>query len=69
MECIELITVKELLDGKVLSMTFRHVQLAPSYIVRAVRILDGAFNKRQPVQKVHNLPHKVDFHRGEYAIL
>ena len=49
---VDLTTVKELLGHKDIKMTLRYAHLAPSHMVKAVDMLDGALNG--VTQKVHN---------------
>ncbi|HDD35677.1 MAG TPA: hypothetical protein ENF30_02630 [Candidatus Desulfofervidus auxilii] len=41
---VDLMTVKELLGHKTISMTTRYAHLAPSHIQKAVAVLDGAIH-------------------------
>ena len=55
MSGIELITIKELLGHKDITMTLRYAHLAPAQKKRAVSILDAALND-STIQKLYNLP-------------
>jgi integrase len=56
MSGVELITIKELLEHKDISMTLRNAHLAPAQKKRAVNILDTALNDSAPstIQKLCN---------------
>lgn len=53
-----LITVKELLGHKTLTMTLRHSHLAPSHKVKAVDILDNVLNEKRIIQEPKEKPTK-----------
>ncbi len=52
---VDLVTVKELLGHKILTMTLRYAHLAPSHKVKALDILDSTLSGNQPtIQKLYN---------------
>ncbi len=51
----DLMTVKDFLGHKTLTMTLRYAHLAPSHKMKAMEVLDGIINGKSSVQKVHNL--------------
>ena len=53
---VDLITIKELLGHKTLTMTLRYAHLAPSHKVKAVDVLDSKINgeKKPTIQKLYN---------------
>ncbi len=51
---VDLTTVSRLLGHKSLTMTLRYAHLAPSHMVKAVDILDGALNGKPTIQKLYN---------------
>jgi site-specific recombinase XerD len=53
---VDLITIKELLGHKSLTMTLRYAHLAPSYKIKAVDMLD--FGNKRSAQKLHNFQKK-----------
>lgn len=51
---VDLTPVSKLLEHKSLTMTLRYAHLAPSNMVKAVDILDGALNRKPTIQKLYN---------------
>jgi len=54
MRGIDLVTVKELLGHKSLTMTLRYSHLAPSHKASAVNVLDGAFSDNEHYADINN---------------
>ncbi len=52
---IDLLSVKELLGHKSLTMTLRYAHLAPGHRRKAVEMLDKVFGSDQSEKRVHNL--------------
>jgi integrase len=46
MKGVDILTVKELLGHKTLAMTLRYAHLSPSHKIRAVEVLDDAYNEK-----------------------
>ncbi len=57
MKGVDLKTIQELLDHKLLNITLRYAHLSPGHKKKAVNILDKALTNNQTEILVHNLVH------------
>ena len=57
---VDLVSVKELLGHKSLTMTMRYARLAPGHKRKAVNILDKVLSNVQVENSVHNLVHNCE---------